>query len=130
MNTKKPFPKQKIIVLAVAILVIAIILSSFVYLNTQKPYTGNVESITIGMASGEFNSLIYIANSQQYFINNGINITIKSFPSGAAAVSGMLRGESDIAIASEFVFANNILQNANIYSIGSISNYIIQYLWL
>ena len=110
------------------ILVISIILSSFVYLNAQKPYTGSVESITVGMNPGEFQSLIYIANNQQYFMNNGLKITIKPYSSGAAALGGMLKGESDISIASEFVFANNILQNASVYTVGSISNYIIQYL--
>ena len=40
--------KRNFIVLAVIILVVAIVLSSFVYLNSQKPYAGNIETITIG----------------------------------------------------------------------------------
>ena len=120
--------KRKIIVLAVIILVVAIVLSSFVYLAAQKPYSGNVEPLTIGVFPSEYNSLIYIANDQQYFSYNGLKITLKNYPSGASAVGGMLNGEVDIATASEFVVANNALQNANINAFGSLSQYLNLYL--
>ena len=40
----------------------------------------------------------------------------------------MLNGEVDIATASEFVVANNALQNASIYAFGSLSKYLNLYL--
>jgi NitT/TauT family transport system substrate-binding protein len=55
-------------------------------------------------------------------------VTFKDYPSGAAAVSGMLNGEVDIATASEFVVARDALQNANICAIGSVSKYLNVYL--
>lgn len=120
--------KRNLIVIAVIVLVIAIVLSSFVYLNSQKPYTGNVESITLGVYPSEYNSLIYIANDQQYFSVNGLKVTIKNYPSGAASAKGMFNGEADIATASEFVVANNAIQNASLYAFGSLSRYLNLYL--
>jgi ABC-type nitrate/sulfonate/bicarbonate transport system substrate-binding protein len=116
--------KRVLILIATAVLVLAIVLSSFLYLNFQKPYSGNIEPITLGLYPSEYNSLIYIAKDQQYFLANGLNVTLKNYPSGATAVQGMLAGEVNVATGSEFVLANNILQNANLYAIGSVSKYL------
>ena len=56
-----------------------------------------------------------------------MEITFKDYPSGAAAVSGMLNGQVDISTASEFVIVNNALQNASLYAFGSISKYLNLY---
>ena len=39
--------KRNLIIIAVIILAIGIVLSSFVYLNSQKPYAGRVEAFPI-----------------------------------------------------------------------------------
>jgi ABC-type nitrate/sulfonate/bicarbonate transport system substrate-binding protein len=115
---------HKFITLAVILLVVAIVLSSFVYLNSQKPYTGNIEPITLGVYPSEYNSLIYIANDQKFFNANGLNITLKNYVSGAAAAKGMLNEEVDVATASEFVIVSNALNNASICALGSLSRYL------
>jgi ABC-type nitrate/sulfonate/bicarbonate transport system substrate-binding protein len=80
------------------------------------------------MYPSEYNSLIYIANDQQYFSQNGLNVTFKNYLSGATAVSGMLNGEADVATGSEFVLANNAMKNTSIYALGSVSKYLNVYL--
>jgi ABC-type nitrate/sulfonate/bicarbonate transport system substrate-binding protein len=72
----------------------------------------------------EYNSLIYIANDQQYFSENGLKVTLKNYLSGAAAVTGMLNGEVDISTASEFVVVNNVMKNASICAFGTVSKYL------
>ncbi len=119
--------KRNFIVIAVFILVMAIVLSSFVYLNSQKPYKGNVESITLGVYPSEYTSLIYIANDQHYFLSNGLKLAIKNYPSGSAAATGMLKGEVDVSTASEFVVATNAMQNSDIYAFGSVCKYLNVY---
>ena len=69
-------------------------------------------------------SLILIANDQQYFMANGLNVTFKNYLSGVDAVEGMLAGESDIAVAAEFVFVQHVTQNESIYDIGNIGQYL------
>lgn len=117
--------RNLVTVLAVTILVVAIVLSSFVYLNYQKPYAGNMETITIGMYPNEYNSLIYLANDKQYFADNGLKVAITTYPSGTAAVNGMLNGQVELSQASDFVFAENILQNASICDVGCTCSYLV-----
>ncbi len=112
--------KRSLIIFAVIILVIAIVLSSFVYLNSQKPYSGNVASITIGTLPNETNSLIYVANNQKYFAANGIDITFENYASGASATAGLLNGEVNIAAATEFIVVEEALDNANLCTFSTI----------
>jgi ABC-type nitrate/sulfonate/bicarbonate transport system substrate-binding protein len=120
--------KRNLIVTTVVVLIFAITLSSFVHLNSQKPYTGNIEPLTIGLYPSEYNSLIYIARDQQYFLSNGLDVTLKDYPSGSSAASGMLDGEVDISTASEFVVANNLMKNESLYAFGTVSKYLNVYL--
>ena len=109
-------PKRRYIIISVAaILVVAIVLSSFVYLNLQKPYAGKVESITFGSLPNETNSLVYVANDQKYFAANGLNITFKNYASGVADAGALLNGQVNIAIATEFIVAEEALNNASLY---------------
>lgn len=120
--------KRNLVIITVIILIIAVILSLFVYLNLQTSYEGNIEPLTIGVYPSEYSSLIYIAKEQQYFSAYGLKVTLKEYPSGAAAVNGMINGEADISTASEFVIVNNVMQNKSIYALGSVSSYLNLYL--
>ncbi len=115
--------KRSLIIITVIILIIAIVLSSFVYLNAQKPKSGNVEQITIGTLPNETNSLIYVANDQQFFTDNGLNITIRNYPSGLADAQAVLNGEANIGVATEFIVAEEALSNANLCTLGTDSKF-------
>lgn len=62
--------------------------------------------------------LIYIADEQRLFARNGLNVVIKDYDSGAASTEAMLKGEVDIAEASEFPFVRAIFQTDQIRVIG------------
>jgi NitT/TauT family transport system substrate-binding protein len=115
-------------VLAAILFVTAIVLSSTVYFSTQNTDAGKTDSITIGLYPTEFTSLIYIAKDQQYFSANGLNVTLRNFASGSAAVNAMFNGEVDVATASEFVVVRNALQNSSLLAFGSVSKYLNIYL--
>ena len=112
--------KRTLLAIAVVILVITIIVSSFVYLNSQRPYTGPIESISIGIFPNELNALIYVADNQHYFTDNGLKVTIKNYPTVLTAVNATLNGEVDISTASEFVLAQNALNNQSILTFSTI----------
>jgi ABC-type nitrate/sulfonate/bicarbonate transport system substrate-binding protein len=122
------FKSRKFLVIVVVLIVLIIIVSSFVCSIFQRPYAGKVESITIGTIPNEVASLILIAKDQQYFSQNGLNVTIRNYQSGLEAVEGMLRGESDISGAAEFVFVGEVLKNESIYNIGNIGQYLSLYI--
>jgi len=119
--------RRYIIISAVVILVIAIVLSSFVYLSFQKPYSGKVETITVGQLPNETESLIYVANDQKYFAANGIDITFKNYASGAAAAAGVLNGQVNVGVATEFIVAEEALNNASLLTFASESKFLSFY---
>ena len=98
-------------------------LGSLFYLNSRKTYQGKPASLTIGTPALEANALIYIAGDMGYFEKNGLKVTIKEYDSGGAAVSGLMKNEIDLAIASEFVLVNNLLQQHEIRTLGSIDRF-------
>ncbi len=113
--------KRNLIIIAIIVLIMAVILSSFAYLNFQKPYVGNLTTMTIGALPIEGNSLVYIADDQQYFAANGIKINYVNYSSGLAATSGLATGELDLAVASEFVLVRQNMQNMSLYTLASVS---------
>jgi len=111
---------------AAVILVTAIILSSIVYLNSQlnSPKT---DSITIGNAqSFECDTLVYIAQQQNYFLQNGLNVTIMNYTSGMAAVNDVLNGKLDLAATAEFPLVTNSLKEQNISALACIGKFQLQ----
>lgn len=116
--------RRNLVIFAAVVLVVAIIVSSFVYINSQKSFNGKVESITIGTLPSAYDTLIYIAIDQQYFAANGLNVTIESYPNNAVTATAALSGAVDIATSPEFVLATQALQNASLYAIGSVCKYL------
>jgi NitT/TauT family transport system substrate-binding protein len=114
--------KRNLIIIAVIILAIAIVLSSFVYLNSQKSYAGKMESIDVAYSPFESVTLFWVAEEQHFFSQNGLNVTSHKYSTGAGALDGVLKGEADIVVGTtEFPFAIRALNQANISTIGSIS---------
>ncbi len=121
--------KRNLIVIAVAILVVVIVLSSFVYLNSQKPYAGKMESIDAAYSPFESVTLFLVAEEQNFFSQNGLNVTSHKYPTGAGALDGVLKGEADIVVGTtEFPFTARVLNQARISTIGSIAKSEFTYL--
>jgi hypothetical protein len=101
--------------------VLAIVFGLFFYLNSTKTYEGKPVSLTIGTPGLETNALIYIAADMSYFDRNALNVTIKEYDSGGAAVPGLVRNEVDLAIASEFAMVYNLLQQVRSGRLGALT---------
>jgi NitT/TauT family transport system substrate-binding protein len=119
--------KRNIIMLLAGLFVVAIIVSSMVYVQSQR-HQESLTNLTIGMEPNQTNLLVYVAENQGYFRDNGLNVTIKNYNSGAAATNAMLNGEVNLASATEFVLQRSILSNTSIQTIGSISKFTHVYL--
>ncbi len=71
---------------------------------------------------------MYVASAQGFFEDNSLNVTIKEYSSGLAAVNGMLNGDVDIATAADFVLVGKVLENHSVVSIGNIDKFSSEYL--
>ena len=120
--------KRNLTVIAVIILVLVVTTSSsFVYLNSQVVFPKKLDSIVIGNAqSFECDTLVYIAQQQNYFAQNNLNVTILNYTSGMAAVNDVLNGKLNIAATAEFPLVTNALKGENISAIAGIGKFQLQ----
>jgi NitT/TauT family transport system substrate-binding protein len=116
--------KRTLIVIEVVILVVAIVLSSFVYLNFQEYFTGKTDNVSLGNFFGTsepYAVLVYIAQNQHFFAQNDINLTIADYSSATTALNAALNGKVDLAVSSEYAFVvTNVLQKGDLKVIATI----------
>jgi NitT/TauT family transport system substrate-binding protein len=104
---------------ALAVVLIALVVgSAFVYQNFTTPKTA-LEQVTVGHVPIESFALLYIAQNQGFFTDNGLNVTIIDYSTGATAVNALTSGVVDIAGSSEYVVALNAVEKQNISIIAS-----------
>lgn len=114
---------KKTIILATVLLVAVIVISSFVYMNFQNPYAGKMESINVAYSPFESLTLFWVAENQNFFSQNGLNVTSHKYNTGSGALDGVLNGEAVIAVGTtEFPLVTRALNNQRISTIGSISS--------
>ncbi len=77
------------------------------------------ENIILGTALQESSVPIFIAEYQQFFINNHLNVVIKFYDSGATATNSLANNEIKVSIASEYVLVNQALGKIPIQAICS-----------
>jgi NitT/TauT family transport system substrate-binding protein len=108
---------------AVVVITIALIagLGGWIFLESQKTIEDSVESITVAYSPFEPTALFWIAEDQHFFGKNGLNVTLRKYDSGAAALDGAVNGDADIAVGiSEFPLVRKAFQNTRIRAIGNI----------
>jgi NitT/TauT family transport system substrate-binding protein len=115
---------KKIVLAIFGVIIVVLGVVFALWLRTPKDYPGKMESITIGMDPTAANSLIHIAENQNYFTSNGLKVTIKNYASGLVAVNGMLNDEVDVATAAEFVVVGQALKKENVRALASIDKFL------
>ncbi len=112
---------------AVIVVAIATPLAVSVFLNNQNNNADPAALITLGNAqSFECDTLVYLAQNQGFFAQNGIEVKIENYTSGAAAVNDLLAGKLDIAATAEFPIVRNVFENENISTIACIGKFQLQ----
>jgi NitT/TauT family transport system substrate-binding protein len=115
--------KRILVILVTIILVVAIVLSSFVYLNSQQNYSGKAETITFGDLGVDSSELVYVAQDQHYFQQNGINFVIQNFETSTQAANAVLSNEVDIATSGEYTIVTSAMTNQNMSIIANLDKY-------
>lgn len=116
MNTKIKFVVQKILFLVVIIIGIGSGCSSLSPQNADL-----VEKITLGAYSGDTTTLVWIAENQGYFLDNGLEVIIKEYEAGKLATDALINGDVDIATAAEFVLVSESFNHDELRVLGSIA---------
>jgi NitT/TauT family transport system substrate-binding protein len=111
---------------AFAPVLMALVLSS--WSCSKGEYSGKVETVTIGSTPVEMNALIYVADEQKFFVNNGVKVVFKDYDTGVAAVEGLLKGEVDVALTMEFVIVGKSLQKQKVLSLATVNKAMLFYI--
>lgn len=83
-------------------------------------YSGPTESIVVAYSPFEATALFWIAEDQQYFRENGLDLTLRKYDSGSASLTGVLNGEADILVGlSEFPVVRMAFQKERTAIIGN-----------
>jgi ABC-type nitrate/sulfonate/bicarbonate transport system substrate-binding protein len=99
----------KTIVAIVLLLALAILSAS-----CRKPEksAGPKEKVTIGVGAGVIALPVMIAGEKGFFSEEGLDATIRFYPSGKKAMEGMFAGEVDIATVTDIpIVLNSFLRN-------------------
>ncbi len=89
----------------------------------EKPekYTGPVEKITVAAAEYLTGALVYVAEDQGFFEENGLDETIKSYGSGKACADALINGEADISTSADNVLVSNSFENTELRVLGTVA---------
>ena len=109
----------------ILVVIIALVLAvgGNLWLSQEKPekFTGPVEKITLAAYAGDTGALVYVAEDQGYFEENGLEVTIKDYESGKTAADAMIAGEADISTSAGFVFFSNSFDYADLRVLGTVA---------
>ncbi len=83
------------------------------------PEPGN--TIIVAYSPFESTALLWIAEDQHYFEENGLKVIVRKYDSGAASLDGIVNGEADIAVGvTEFPLVRAAFQDAPVRAIANI----------
>ena len=85
---------KKLSLIIFILVIIALAIEGYVllqtYRNPAKKFTGPMEKITVGVEKSLLPALVWITEDNGYFTENGVEVTIKEYDSGRAALKAML----------------------------------------
>lgn len=109
------------ITIAAFILVILIVSASFLYLRNNS--NSKLEPLIIGQLSTGQSELIYVAENQGFFEENGLNVTIQNYDSGAAALTELINNKVDLSVSTEYPIVSQAFNDVNISVLGNVDTF-------
>jgi len=105
----------------IVVILVGISAVTFGSWSCQRGYPGPAESITLGTVLLEPATPIIVAEEQNFFTQNGLNITLKVYDTGLSAVNAMLNGEVDVsAPVAEYILVGKAFNKDKVQTIASI----------
>lgn len=123
--------KKPIAVISIIALITLAGIGAWYLTSSSKSYSGPTESIALGGLVSDANIMLYTAEDQHFFAENGVNLTIKTYDTGLETINDLLDKKLDIAGSAEYPFVAKAFEKDNISIIASISkSYIVYFVGL
>ena len=89
--------------LIITVLIMALLLNIFLFScdRARKKTISPPKNVTIAVVQTYFPALIFIARANNYFYNEGLNVTIQLHKSGVTALDALYSGQADLASTAE-----------------------------
>ena len=84
-------------------------------------YTGPVSKLILAAYAGDTGALVYVAQEQGYFADNGLDVTIKDYEAGKLAADAVLVGEADISTSADIVLVSNSFEHDDLRILGTVA---------
>ncbi len=78
------------------------------------------EKLALGVYPSVFSLFIWVAEDQDFFKKNGLDLAITEYDSGVSAVKNLMDGKVEIATAADFVLVSNILDAPDLRILAAI----------
>ncbi len=116
---------NRILTAIIAIVLIGLTITALIlyFRPPSTPPNDQLESATVGAEFSLVNTLLFIAQNTSYFSDNGLNVTIQPYVSGAAALDAMINGDVNIAASSEFTVVNRVIDNSDVGIMATIDRF-------
>lgn len=100
---------------------IAVILATLTAAAACSPSPRETESITVAVANFESVGLFYVAEDRDMFAAHGIDVTIRGYETGVAALDAIVLGDADMAVGtSEYPLVAKAFDGAPVSAIACI----------
>jgi len=108
----------------ILVLIAAVSLAGFLELSSpdfRNPSPETLDQIVVAYSPYESTALFWIAEDRDLFHENGLNLTLRRYESGAASLEGVVKGEADIAVGvTEFPLVREVFRNSRVSAFGNI----------
>jgi ABC-type nitrate/sulfonate/bicarbonate transport system substrate-binding protein len=106
----------------VIIVAVSLVLSSFIFLSLQANYPNKPDNISFAdIGSDPLAALVHVAQDQNLFSKNGINLTITNYVTGPNTINATLYGKTDFGTSLEYAFvANSALKDGNLSIVATV----------
>jgi NitT/TauT family transport system substrate-binding protein len=109
-------------VLFIAAAVAVAVAGSLYFLKLRRVPAGKPEPVVVAYSPYESTALFWIAEDQGYFVQNGLALTLRKYPTGAGALDGLGKGEADVVVGTtEFPLVRAAFLKARVRAIAGIS---------
>ncbi len=117
---------RKLLIVSIVFVVFATAVG-LVWWRTQvvapQKYTGPLGSISLGIQKTSDAALVYVAQNQRFFQNNGVAVSLKNYNSGVEAIDAMLKGEVNLAWSAELPVVRKAFANEPLKIIATIDKF-------
>lgn len=96
-----------ILIFCFMILLAFIVIYNFYNLKTPGASKEKLEQLKIGIQANTISALILVAKDKEFFKNEGLDISIKKYPSGKLALMGMFNHEVELATVADMPITIN-----------------------